>query len=82
MLNLVNLSKQNLISHLWYLSECLVPFAFFSYRVIKMDKAEMLKKIIRYKTNATIHYTQDIPITNNFCSQELKSFIGQDSLTF
>ena len=59
MLNLVNLSKQNLISHLWYLSECLVPFAFFSYRVNKKDKVEMVKEIIKYKTNATIHYTQD-----------------------
>ena len=82
MLNLVNLSKQILISHLWYLSECLVPFAFFSYRVNKKDKTEMVKEFIKYKTNATIHYTQDIPITNNFRSQELKNFIGQDSLIF
>ena len=76
MLNLVNLSKQNLISHLWYLSECLVPFVFFSYRVNKKDKAEMVKEIIKYKTNATIHYTQDKPITNIFHLKKLKNFIG------
>ena len=76
MLNLVNLSKQNLISHLWYLSECLVPFAFFSYRVNKKDKAEMVKEIIKYKNNATIHYTQDKPITNIFHLKKLKNFLG------
>ena len=82
MQDLVNLSKQKLISHLWYLSERLVPFAFFSSRVSNKDKAEMAKEIIKYKTNATIQYTQDMPISNNFCSKKLKNFIGPDSWTF
>ena len=55
MQDLVNLSKQNLISHLWYLSKYLFPFAFFSSRVNNKDKAEMVKEIMKYKTNATIH---------------------------
>ena len=82
MQDLVNLSKQKLISHLWYLSERLVPFAFFSSRVSNKDKAEIAKEIIKYKTNATIQYTQDMPISNNFCSKKLKNFIGPDSWTF
>ena len=82
MQDLVNLSKQNLISHLWYLSKYLFPFAFFSSRVNNKDKAEMVKEIMKYKTNATIHYTQDMPITNNFHSKKIKNFIGPDSWTF
>ena len=42
----------------------------------------MAKEIIKYKTNATIQYTQDMPISNNFCSKKLKNFIGPDSWTF
>ena len=66
--DLVNVCKQNLISHLWYLSECLVLFAFSSCRVNMKNKAEMAKEIIKYKTNVTIHYTQEMPITNSFHS--------------
>ena len=42
----------------------------------------MVKKIIKYKTNATIHYTQDMSITNNFRLKKLKNFIEQGSWTF
>ena len=82
MQEMINLSKQKLMSYLWYLSERLVPFAFFSSRVFRKAKAEMAKEIMKYKTNAQIHYTQDIPITNNFRSKYLKNFIGPDSWTF
>ena len=40
------------------------------------NKAEMAKEIIKYKTNATIRYTQEISITNNYHSEKLKNFIG------
>ena len=80
----IEASLNKLKVHLWYLSERLVPLAFFSTQVDDKNKSNMAKEMIRYERIEAAG-TQDMPtlgIGANFSSLKLKQFVGSDSWTF
>lgn len=83
-LQFIEASMEKLKLHLWYLSERLVPLAFFCNRVDDCQKSEMAKEMIAYE-GMIPGGTQDMPITDQrveFSSMKLKQFVGSDSWTF
>ena len=70
-------------SHLWYLSERLVPFALLSHRVTTKDKAEMAKEILKFRDCPQVSECQQLmPEAESFGNKKLKDFVGEDSWTF
>ena len=84
MIQFIEASYNKMKQHLWYLSERLVPLAFFSKRVDDKNKSEMSKEILRYEGVQPIG-TRDMHIPQDgvkFTSMKMKQFIGSDSWTF
>ena len=82
-LKFIEASSEKLKQHLWYLSERLVPIAFFSSRVDNQQKSEMAKELLSYEKVSG--GTQDMPLPEEgmqFSSMKLKQFVGSDSWTF
>ena len=79
--SMVSKSKIKMEKHLWYLSERLVPLAFFSSQVPGKVKQDMAKRLKKYSQPQTMLH-QEMPETCSFTSKTLVNFIGCDSWTF
>ena len=83
MLEMIDAALIKLKSHLWYLSERLVPFALLSHRVTTKDKAEMAKEILKFRDCPQVSECQQLmPEAESFGNKKLKDFVGDDSWTF
>ena len=78
-LPLIKEARMKLVKHLWYLSERLVPFAFFSDHVTDIDKKNMRDALLEFSPSTNTH--QLMPDSRCFGVKLLKDFIGSDSWT-
>ena len=78
-LPLIKEARIKLVKHLWYLSERLVTFAFFSDYVTHTDKKNMRDALLEFSPSTNTH--QLMPDSRYFGVKSLKDFIGSDSWT-
>lgn len=78
----VNAAQEKLNSHLWYLSERLVPMALFSSNADVGELSSMRRSMLKFESTANNEMDksmQQMPASFNMKNKQLKDFVGNDS---